>query len=218
MKKKIFAIISCIILLASICFIPDVDAGTPTLNLSNATYYIETGKSFAIKLNGIKANKVKWSSSNKSVATVSKKGVVKGIKKGTATITGKYNKLKFQVVVTVAAKNSGKYKLKDLEVEYKGTQYVTYNEEYCWAITFKFTNKSSSPVSFSDYFESEVYINNIEEGYYEDNEKVNIKNGASLDVTFFIPVKSGDKLEYKLKTYDENFNVTIVYKTTETAK
>lgn len=39
----------------------------------------------------IQAKKVKWSSSNKKIATVDSKGVVKGKKKGTAVITAQYN-------------------------------------------------------------------------------------------------------------------------------
>ena len=44
---------------------------------------------------------VKWTSSNKKVATVTSKGVVKGLKKGTATITAKAGKkvVKFKVMV-----------------------------------------------------------------------------------------------------------------------
>ena len=44
---------------------------------------------------------VKWTSSNKKVATVTSKGVVKGLKKGTATITAKAGKkvVKFKVTV-----------------------------------------------------------------------------------------------------------------------
>lgn len=44
---------------------------------------------------------VKWTTSNKKVATVSKKGIVKGIKKGNTTITAKVGKksLKFNITV-----------------------------------------------------------------------------------------------------------------------
>ena len=40
-----------------------------------------------------KADKVTYKSSNKKIATVSKKGVIKGKKKGTATITIKSGKV-----------------------------------------------------------------------------------------------------------------------------
>ena len=48
---------------------------------------------------------IKWKSSNKKVATVSKKGVVKAIKKGTANISAKIKGKKYICKVTVKAEN-----------------------------------------------------------------------------------------------------------------
>lgn len=77
MKKRIIAILTCLVIIISVIyFAPDSDAGVQTLNLTNQSKTITVGQSFQCKLNGLKANKVKWSSSNPSVATVSKKGVV----------------------------------------------------------------------------------------------------------------------------------------------
>ena len=44
---------------------------------------------------------MKWTSSNKKIATVTSKGVVKGLKKGTATITAKAGKkvVRFKIKV-----------------------------------------------------------------------------------------------------------------------
>ena len=44
---------------------------------------------------------VKWTSSNKKIATVTSKGVVKGLKKGTATITAKAGKKVVRFKITV---------------------------------------------------------------------------------------------------------------------
>ena len=49
---------------------------------------------------------IKWSSSNKKVATVNKRGLVKGISCGTATIKAKYNKKTYKCKVTVKSKNT----------------------------------------------------------------------------------------------------------------
>lgn len=68
------------------------------LNKTKATIYV--GKTVQLKvLNNRKG--VKWSTSNKKVATVSKKGKVKGIKAGKATITAKISKKKYKCVITV---------------------------------------------------------------------------------------------------------------------
>lgn len=101
-KKKIVAIIPILALIISMfCFTPDSNAGVATLNLTKQKKTISVGQSFQLKLDGLKASKVKWKSSKPGVATVSKKGVVKGIKAGTTTITGKYKGLKFTITVKV---------------------------------------------------------------------------------------------------------------------
>ena len=58
------------------------------------------GRSFTLKVKGTK-KKVKWSSSNKSVATVSSKGKVKAKKVGKATITAKVAKKSLKCKITV---------------------------------------------------------------------------------------------------------------------
>lgn len=78
-----------------------------SLNKTSAS--LKKGKTLKLKLKNAKASKVKWKSSNKKVATVSQKGVVKGKKQGTATITAKYNKKSYRCKVTVkATKKKGK--------------------------------------------------------------------------------------------------------------
>lgn len=70
------------------------------LKLNKKTAKVEVGKT--VKLSAVKwKKKVTWSSSNKTIATVSKKGVVKGIRVGKATITAKSAKKKATCKVTV---------------------------------------------------------------------------------------------------------------------
>lgn len=71
--------------------------------LSKKKITIKTGDKYKLKVKNAQG-KVTWSSSKKSVASVSKKGVVKGKKKGTAVITAKVKgkKLKCKVVVKKA--------------------------------------------------------------------------------------------------------------------
>lgn len=221
MKKRIIALLSCIIFTLSIIVISNnSDAGSTILNLTDSYYSVQEGKSFNLKVNGIKASKIKWSSANKSVATVSKNGSVKGIKAGNTTITGKYKKLKFKVYVTVSGKGNGIYTSKNMEVKFVESKVTKdYWEDNCWAIKFTFTNKSSSPECFGDNFVSEVYINDKQaDQNSNDDAYTKIKNGKSIDVTLYYEVKSGDKLEFKLSTYDDNYNEIVVYETSETIK
>lgn len=71
---------------------------------------LQTGNSYTLKISGTKQS-IKWSSSNKSIATVSSKGIVKGVKAGSATITAKLScgkKYTYKVTVLEPAVNLAK--------------------------------------------------------------------------------------------------------------
>ena len=70
----------------------------PKLNKSKLT--IKKGKSFKLSIKG-KVGNAKFTSSNKKVATVSKKGNIKAKKKGKATITVKTNGMKLKCKIKV---------------------------------------------------------------------------------------------------------------------
>ena len=112
MKKllKTLSVIICAILLTTsvvpnlpVNSVETVYAATkkPKLNYTKKTIY--EGKTFTLKVSGTK-NKVKWSTSNKKIATVNSKGVVKGIKEGNATITAKIDKKSLKCKVEVKSK------------------------------------------------------------------------------------------------------------------
>lgn len=61
---------------------------------------ITVGKKKMLKISNVKG-KVKWSTSNKKIAIVSSKGVVKGIKAGTTNINAKTGNKKYVYKVTV---------------------------------------------------------------------------------------------------------------------
>ena len=76
-----------------------VEAATKVkLNKSNA--YVVKGSTVSLSVKGT-SRKAQWKSSNKKIATVSSKGVVKGIKKGTVTITAKVKGKNYKCKVTV---------------------------------------------------------------------------------------------------------------------
>lgn len=94
-KKMSTVLLLC--MLVSMLAMP-VSAKAAALNRKSIT--LNVGKSYKLKAKGIK-RKITWTSSKKSVATVSKTGVVKARKKGTAVITAKYGKKKLTCKVTV---------------------------------------------------------------------------------------------------------------------
>ena len=101
MKKYTTRILG-LLLAISLLFGPvNTSAKTKPLRLNKTKVSITTGTKVQLKLSGTK-KKVKWSVKNQKIATVSKKGLVKGKKKGTtfvyAKVSGK-KKLRCKVIV-----------------------------------------------------------------------------------------------------------------------
>lgn len=75
-----------------------------TLNQKKMT--LKKGKTYTLTVyaNGtkVKATSVKWTSSNKKVVSINKKGVIKGLKNGKATITAKTSYGKVNCIVTIS--------------------------------------------------------------------------------------------------------------------
>lgn len=182
MKKRLILIVP-IILLCLIFFTKQTDAGYPILNLTSNAKTISAGQKTQLKVGGVKASKIKWTSSNKNVATVSKKGVVTGVSTGKATIKGKYRGVEFKVKFTVTPSNKTNAKLlckdKNLSV------YLEKIEN--GKIYLKFKNTSSIDFKIScDYFVLG------EDVYYNDNVYNELYSGLSRS--------------FKLELYDENYN------------
>jgi hypothetical protein len=104
--KRALALMMTLALAFTMIPITSATAATkPKLSKSTATVIAGESLTLSVK-NAAKSATVKWSSSKKSIATVSKKGKVTGVKAGKSTITakvtskGKTNSLKCKVTVT----------------------------------------------------------------------------------------------------------------------
>lgn len=73
------------------------------VKMSKTKVTLTVGKSVKLKLNNCK-KKIKWSSSNKKIVTVTQKGKVKAKKKGTANVVAKVGNKKYKCKVVVKAK------------------------------------------------------------------------------------------------------------------
>jgi len=69
------------------------------ISKTKTTMYV--GNTLSLKLKGAKAESVKWKSSDPDILTVSSKGKLTALKKGTATITATYNEKKYKCIVTI---------------------------------------------------------------------------------------------------------------------
>lgn len=78
-----------------------VTVKAPTLKVAKSSVTLKVGKTSTIKATATPAKTITYKSSNTKVATVSKKGVIKAKKKGTAKITVTCNGVKKTVKVTV---------------------------------------------------------------------------------------------------------------------
>lgn len=91
-------------------------AEAATIKLNKTKVAINEGESYTLKVTGT-TKTVKWSTSNKAIATVSTKGVVKGIKAGSTTITATVSSKKYTCKVTVEEVFNAKKAIQKLSVE-----------------------------------------------------------------------------------------------------
>lgn len=132
MKRKVLSVLSCILMLSFVSIV-NINTSDSVVNakakikLNYSELYLEKGETETLKLKGTK-KKPKWSSSNKKVATVNKKGVVKAKKVGKATITAKLGKKKYKCKIIVE-------------------DYDDYNDENCEVITARTPITTQAPAT-----------------------------------------------------------------------
>lgn len=97
MKKKKIGLVMLIFMMMLVLFSGNVMAKRSAISATSKKIYI--GKTIRLKVKTSK--KVKWNSSNKSVAKVSSRGNVRGIKAGKAVITAKVGNKKWRCKVEV---------------------------------------------------------------------------------------------------------------------
>ena len=102
-KPGIFVFWS-VLLLAVLLLPGGMTVQAKKLKLNKTKVYLAKKETVQLKVTGIKANRVKWSSNKKSVAAVTKKGLVKAKKIGKATITAKAGSKKLKCTVIVETK------------------------------------------------------------------------------------------------------------------
>lgn len=105
--RKSIAGVLAVLLFVTILAAP-IQTQAAALKMNRKSITMQTGESKTLKVKTTLKGKIKWSSSNKKVASVSNKGKVKAKKAGTAVITAKIKSQKVQCKVTV--KKSGGFK------------------------------------------------------------------------------------------------------------
>jgi predicted extracellular nuclease len=127
LKRSIIMILSVILLSGSVM----APATTTTVEASskpklNKTSMVMTvGETAKLKLKNSTEDDVKWSSTKKSIATVSKTGKVKAKKEGNTTIVATYKDKKYKCKVTVNAAEEATEKAETVWISATGKKYHT---------------------------------------------------------------------------------------------
>lgn len=192
----------------------------PELSSDNIT--LEEGKTKTLKVNGTSSN-VYWSSSKKSVATVSNKGVVKAKKAGKAVITAKCGKYSLKCNVTVKKKpvsyKSIAKKMKTFAKKNKNYKFKTIDVgNKCRLYGYGVSNYTSKSVMYDEgygltavYF---PYIELVKKGngkseisfrIYGEMYQLALYSGTSLYSSSIQAFTSNRRMNFKMKnTYNRN--------------
>lgn len=108
MKKLITVVMTMVLAFTLMIPVTPVQAAKK-IQLSKTKVSLEVGGKVTLKLKNATAADVKWSSSNKSIVTVTSKGKVTAKKAGSATITAKYDGKKYTCKVTVKSSEGSNY-------------------------------------------------------------------------------------------------------------
>jgi hypothetical protein len=105
-SKKRLSVLVILAVMVAMLALPMSAYAAVKINKTKAT--INVGKTVTLKITGAKkGTKIKWASNKKAVATVSSKGLVKGVKAGKAKITATVGKKKYSCTVTVKKAANG---------------------------------------------------------------------------------------------------------------
>lgn len=105
-KKHLALLLGCALVLTT-CITPTPKASAAKIKLNKKKLTLHVKQSYTLKLKNYK-KKIKWSSSNKKIASVTSKGKVMAKKTGKTTITAKAGKKKYTCKITVKKANSTK--------------------------------------------------------------------------------------------------------------
>ncbi len=154
--------------------------------LNKTKLTISVGQKVTLKVKGSR-KKVKWSSSNKKVATVNQKGKVRAKKAGKATITAKIGKKKYRCKITVISikiPNDGELIEKPSE-DTKNQDAGEYSLDKVHTGEGTFYDRVSGGAANIDYMENTYYTAAMNNEDY-----MNGLAGAYIEVTD----KDGDKI------------------------
>lgn len=195
MKRVLTFILSLII---CVMIISPSSANAATIKLNRSSLTLSEGSSFTLKLIGV-TGKIKWTSNDKSIAIVSSKGNVSGVKSGKTTITAANSGKNYTCNVTVKEVFDAKKALGSMthEIIDLGNGLITILEN-----NYTFPFRVEATVVFYDN-SGNMVGKSSDENYYFDK-------GRKCALYFHGPSDSSlDDVSYS--DYKINFTVEAVY-------
>lgn len=192
MKKRILSLFVALLMIVSLIAPTNVQAATIKLNKTKATIYV--GKTVQLKLSGT-TKKATWTTSNKSVATVTTKGKVSGVAEGIAKITAKVGNKKYNCTVKVKSMFDTKEAPKNVTFERHDTGK---------GIIVVATNKNDYPVAIDEtivYYEDGTMLDSVK------NEVYCMAPNSSFAYSFYGPMDTNYNIvEYS--SYKSNVKIS----------
>lgn len=158
-------------------------------SLNHKKVTITEGFSLRLKLSG--TGKVKWSSSNKSIATVSSKGLVKAKQPGKVTITAKSKGKKYTCKVTVARnEKSFSYDTSPYSSYLQNTAYYELTKVYKNGSNYvaDFTITNNTAYTITSLYSMDIYM-------YAGGKLFLMKNVRNMDMT----IPGGSKKSFSVE-------------------
>ena len=196
-KVKKLSLLLLLCFLTTMMFMPMSVSAAAKLNRKSVT--MKAGETCTLKVSGTK-KKINWTSSNRNIATVSKKGVVKGIKPGKCTITAKYGKKKLTCKVAVRkapiiSVPSTSYTLtttakKNIKVTFNGDGSIWYDNNNTDVVACKWSKKWKGNVTTLTITPKENGTAKVK--LYDDENK---KKSVTLNITVNVPEFNKDPFE-----------------------
>ncbi len=188
-----------------------VQAATIKLNKKAISLYV--GKTQKLKVTGTKA-RVKWSSTEPSIAKVGKSGIVTAVSSGTATINAKVGKKVMSCKVSVKEKiNRLAYEDSSIKVYFTGLKKGTYPDELIACLTIENITDNNITVNSDTSSVNDVMAEGV---LYQDlspHKKAYVTWWTMDDNIVSLPIKNIDNIQLSLVVWNEDSEDSDYYVT-----
>lgn len=184
-----------------------------TIKLNKKAISLDVGKTQKLKVTGTKA-RVKWNSTEPSIAKVGKSGIVTAVSSGTATINAKVGKKVMSCKVSVKEKiNRLAYEDSSIKVYFTGLKKGTYPDELIACLTIENITDNNITVNSDTSSVNDVMAEGV---LYQDlspHKKAYVTWWTMDDNIVSLPIKNIDNIQLSLVVWNEDSEDSDYYVT-----